>query len=180
MKGIIFTEFLEMVEDKFGFLVADQIVSNASLPSGGSYTAVGTYPHAEIVSLIIELSKATSTEVPDLLIAFGHHLFPKFVTGYGHFFEGVNDPLDFLHSIEGYIHVEVRKLYPDAELPSFVSVRHGPDHLTLEYRSERGMADFAQGLIEGCLAHYQQDISIEREDLNPKGSHTRFSLKRSA
>lgn len=180
MKGIIFTEFLEMVEEQFGFLVADKIVSSADLPSGGVYTAVGTYPHSEIVSLVVELSKESSIQVPELLQTFGHHVFKKFVVGYGHFFEDVEDPFDFLYSLEGYIHVEVRKLYPDAELPSFDSVRHGHDHLTMEYRSERGMADFALGLIEGCIQHYEQNITVEREDVNPRGSHTIFTLRRSA
>ncbi|MEL7340130.1 MAG: heme NO-binding domain-containing protein, partial [Bacteroidota bacterium] len=55
MKGIVFTEFLEMVEDTFGFETADNIVSQAELPSGGVYTAVGTYPALEMVSLVGKL-----------------------------------------------------------------------------------------------------------------------------
>jgi len=43
MKGIIFTEFLEMVEDRFSPEIADRIIEAADLPSGGAYTAIGTY-----------------------------------------------------------------------------------------------------------------------------------------
>ncbi|MBT8311465.1 MAG: hypothetical protein HKP23_01335, partial [Flavobacteriaceae bacterium] len=39
MKGIVFTEFLEMVEDKFGLEVVDTIIEKAELPSEGVYTA---------------------------------------------------------------------------------------------------------------------------------------------
>ncbi|MDP5170181.1 MAG: heme NO-binding domain-containing protein [Bacteroidia bacterium] len=178
MKGIVFTEFLEMVEEKFGFVTADAIVQDADLPSGGIYTAVGTYPHAEIVALVVQLSQKTSIPIPSLLQAFGQHLFPKFVQGYGGFFQNVTDPFVFLSSLENYIHVEVKKLYPDAELPSFDS--HFPDEKTLvmEYRSARGMADFALGLLEGCLTHFQDPSTITREDLAPNGSHTRFVLTR--
>ena len=35
MKGIVFTEFLEMVEDKFSPELADRIIEGAELPSGG-------------------------------------------------------------------------------------------------------------------------------------------------
>lgn len=178
MKGIVFTEFLEMVEEKFGFLIADQIVQESSLPSGGSYTAVGTYPHAEMVSLVVSLSKATEVGVPVLLKTFGQHLFPKFAQGYGQFFGDVTDPFIFLESLEGYIHVEVKKLYPDAELPSFDSHSPSPNTLVMEYRSDRGMADFAEGLLEGCFTHFQQEVTIAREDVNMNGSHTKFTLTR--
>ena len=47
MKGVVFTEFIEMVEDKFSADIADQIIEEADLPSGGVYTSVGTYDHAE-------------------------------------------------------------------------------------------------------------------------------------
>ncbi len=56
MKGIVFTEFIEMVESKFGFDMMDDIIESANLPSGGIYTAVGTYDHTEMVQLVIEIS----------------------------------------------------------------------------------------------------------------------------
>ncbi|MEL6650826.1 MAG: heme NO-binding domain-containing protein, partial [Bacteroidota bacterium] len=100
MKGIVFTEFLEMVEDSFGFETADNIVSQADLASGGVYTAVGTYPSLEMVSLVSELSSETEISISDLLKAFGRHLFGRFVAAYGHFFGGVTDSFTFLGSIE--------------------------------------------------------------------------------
>lgn len=47
MKGIIFTEFLEMVEDRFSPEIADRIIEASDLPSRGVYTAVGTYDHTD-------------------------------------------------------------------------------------------------------------------------------------
>jgi len=67
MKGIVFTEFMDMVDDKFGMDVTETIVQASDLPSGGAYTAVGTYDHAEIVSLVVNLSKSTNIEVPVLI-----------------------------------------------------------------------------------------------------------------
>ncbi len=57
MKGIVFTEFLEMVEDKFGLETVDSIIENSNLPSEGIYTSVGTYDFNEMVSLITSLHK---------------------------------------------------------------------------------------------------------------------------
>ena len=57
MKGIVFTEFLEMVEETFGLETVDTIIENSNLPSEGIYTSVGTYDFNEMVSLITALHK---------------------------------------------------------------------------------------------------------------------------
>jgi hypothetical protein len=179
MKGIVFTEFLEMVESRFSPEMSDAIITAANPPSGGAYTAVGTYDFRELVSLVAELSKRTSTPVPDLLKAFGVHLFGQFVAGFPEFFEGDFTALSFLKSVEGVIHVEVRKLYPDAELPTFECASRGPSHLSMTYRSTRPLGDFAEGLILGCIRHYGEDIALARENL-ACGEETcvRFELTR--
>ena len=50
MKGIVFTEFLDLVEAKFGAEVLEEMLDAADLKSGGAYTAVGYYDHAEMGS----------------------------------------------------------------------------------------------------------------------------------
>ncbi len=181
MKGVVFTEFLEMVEDKFSPEIADQIIEKSDLPSGGIYTAVGTYDHAEIVALVMQLSAETALDVPTLLHAFGKHLFTRFVEGFPHFFEGESNAFSFLEQVEDYIHVEVKKLYPDAELPSVIASADGPDRMTIVYRSDRAMAELAHGLIEGCITHFGETIDIRLSDLgNEAGRHVRFDLARAA
>jgi hypothetical protein len=39
MKGIVFTAFLEMVEDKFGIEIVDHIISHSDVDSKGVYTS---------------------------------------------------------------------------------------------------------------------------------------------
>lgn len=181
MKGIVFTEFLEMVEEGFSETLADELLEGCDLPSGGSYTAVGTYDHAELVQLVQALSAKTGTPVPDLVRAFGRHLFGRFVAMYPHLFAGVHSAFDFLRNIETHIHAEVKKLYPDAELPSFECVERAPGHMEMTYRSPRGFADLAEGLILGCAEHFGESIRIEREALPGNGGQAvRFSLRQSA
>lgn len=166
MKGIIFTEFLTMVEDTFDLDMVDTIIAKSDLPSGGSYTAVGTYNHTEIVALVSNLSKETGAPVPDLLTAYGCYLFKSLTRFYPQFVNRTEDPLDFLEGVETYIHVEVRKLYPDAELPSFTSSRPGsPDILHLVYESGRHLEDVCHGLINGCLEYFKVPCSVVRETL---------------
>lgn len=177
MKGVVFTEFLEMVEDKFSPEVADQIIEESELPSGGSYTSVGTYDHVEMIRLVSALSEQTGADVPDLLRAFGEHLFGRFNEEFPAFFEHATGALEFLGKVDDYIHVEVRKLYPDAELPTFVCDTNQPDRLEMTYRSSRPFAALAEGLIRGCVAHYREPIDIVIDDLsNGEGTAAIFTL----
>jgi len=179
MKGIVFSEFIEMVEDAYSPGIADRIITTSALPSGGAYTAVGTYDHRELLLLVDRLSEETGTPGPDLVRAFGSHLAGRFTRLYPAFFDGVADTFGFLETIEAHVHVEVRKLYPDAELPQFTTTRTGDNSLTMHYRSRRPFADLAEGLIAGCAAHFGERIRIERTDAgNAANCDTTFSLTR--
>jgi hypothetical protein len=178
MKGIVFTEFLEMVESVFSADVVDQIIESSELESGGAYAAVGTYDHREIVALVTRLSEQQGTPVPDLLKAFGRHLFGRFSAVYPQFFEGRTSAFEFLEHVEKTVHVEVLKLYPGAELPTFETSQDG-DTMIMVYRSPRRMADLAEGLIVGCGEHFGEPLAIDREDLSGDGSVVRFTLRAS-
>jgi hypothetical protein len=176
LKGIVFTQFIDMVEQRFSPDLADRIIVQADLPSGGAYTSVGTYDHAEIVKLVGELSKETGHSLPDLVKAFGSFLFQRFTELYPHFFAEKTSTFDFLDSVEHYIHVEVRKLYPDAELPSLTCSRDD-QAMTMVYRSKRNMADLAEGLLLGCIEHFGEPVSLERQAM-PEDGATVFTLQR--
>ena len=179
MKGIVFTEFLEMVADQFGDDMVDDIIDESELASGGSYTSVGTYPHDEIVELVGNLSRHVNLPAADLMHAYGVYLFARFVSGYPAFFEQASTCFDFLSNVHEHIHIEVRKLYPDAEHPVVLCRPGGSDTLMIQYRSERPFADFAAGLIEGCIKHFGEDIAVARNDNQAKpGYEAEFTLTR--
>lgn len=179
MKGIVFCEFVEMLEQEFSADMADEIISGAALESGGAYTTVGTYDHHEMLALVTQLSEKTGTPVPDLVEAFGRYLFGRFVDLYPAFFEGVDGAFSFLDRIEEHVHVEVLKLYPDAELPTFDTSRTDDNTMVMVYQSTRPFADLAKGLIEGCIAHYGEPVDVQMEDLSDEGrTHVRFTLRR--
>ena len=177
MKGIVFTEFLEMVEKEFGYEMVDIIIDESDLPSSGIYTSVGTYHHAEIVQLLSNLSDKSKIDAQVLLKAFGKYLFDGFLKAYPQFFDAVDNPFDFLISIDNHIHVEVLKLYPDATLPRFDTKRLEDGSLEMTYKSERKMASLAEGLIEKSIAYYETSHVIEKELINEDGSVVKFTIK---
>jgi hypothetical protein len=175
MKGVVFTEFMDMVEESFGMEMVDRIIAKSDLSTDGAYSAVGTYDHRELVRLVMSLSAETGTPVPDLLRAYGEHLFIRFSKRYPVFFQKPRSSFEFLNSVEHTVHVEVRKLYPDAELPRFRCEIDGP-RMTMLYESNHAFADLAHGLIAGCARYYSEDIRIERENLEGNGTRVRFDL----
>jgi hypothetical protein len=177
MKGIIFTEFLEMVEQRFSPLTMEQMIAAAHLPSGGAYTTVGQYDHGEIWRLVCELSKVCDTPVPDLFRAYGEYLFSRLAANYGALLKGMTSSFDVLQTLDGMIHGEVRRLYPDAELPRFDVIERSSSKMVVVYSSKRHFADLAEGLLHGCARHFKEDIMITREHLPAEeGSRCRFSL----
>lgn len=158
MLGIVFTEFLEMVEQGFGPDMTDDILDDSGL--SGAYTAVGNYPFSEMARLIGALSKRTEQPASALIEAYGEHLFGRFSHRYPEFFAGQDDVLTFLEGIEERIHFEVRKLYPDAELPSFSCQRSAPDCLLMQYQSPRCLGHLASGLIKGCGRHFNTPLAV--------------------
>ena len=175
MKGMVFTEFLEMVESKFSADMVDDVIDDSNLPSGGAYTAVGTYDHSELVMMVGALAQRTGLPVAALVHAFGVHMFGRFHALYPSFFSGVTSALDFLEGIETVIHTEVRKLYPDAQLPQFDCTRN-VDGLDMVYSSPRHFGDLAAGLIEGAVAHFGDAVSVARVNM-PDGA-IRFEMRK--
>ena len=178
MKGIVFTEFLDMVEGVWGYDMVDEIIEKSDLPSNGVYTAIGTYEYSEMVQLLTHLSQSSGKDLPFLLKEYGKYLFGTFQKNYPDFFSSAPDLFTFLESIDQHIHVEVLKLYPDAELPKFETERMDDQSMEMVYTSSRRMGDFAMGLLEKTMEHYNEPCNIEQVKLKEDGSQIKFIIKK--
>ena len=177
MKGVIFTEFLEFAEEQFGAEDLSRSIAAAALPSGGHYSAVGHYDHHELIRLVQAASASHDLPEAALLRRFGCYLFERFASLYPAFVIDADSAMSFLASIDTYIHGELQKLYPDSEFPRFECRMVEPDRLEMVYSSRRRLADFAEGLIDGCVAHFGDPVEVRRDDLpNGDEQRVRFSL----
>lgn len=179
MKGIVFREFMNMVDLRFGEAMMDDVFDRTPLASGGVYTAVGTYEADELVRLVGALSNKTGLAESQLVFDFGQHLAAAFAVKFKGFFDECPNTFSFLKRIDDHIHVEVMKLYPDAELPKFSYSQLNEDTFELHYQSVRKLADLAHGLIQGTMMHYGEQFDISREDHSTYGaSSVLFRLRR--
>ncbi len=178
MKGVMFTEFLELVEDKFGMEMADTVITKGCPFHNGGFTAVGSYDHRSLLSMVDQLSQQTGAGRESLLRGFGRHMFSKFLVAYPDAFDRATSTFDLLLRVEEVIHSEVRKLNPEAELPSFRFPATDEGCFDVEYESTRPFADLAHGLIEGCIQHFGESFEVSRRELDGEpGTHVLFSLR---
>lgn len=168
MKGMIFTEFFEMVDETFSPEMVEKIIDASNLATKGAYTEIGTYDYQELVKLVTNLSRFTNIPIPELEVAYGKYLFKKLLNRYSHVASNVNSSFEFLSHVDQHVHVEVLKLYPDAELPRFECAIISPNQMIMEYRSNHPFASLAEGLILGCGEYYHEKLSIKQQKLPPK------------
>ncbi|QDU54167.1 heme NO-binding domain-containing protein [Aeoliella mucimassa] len=177
MKGAIFNQFLGWVDDQYGMVTTETLIDSVPLESGGAYTNVGIYDHHELLALVDELSRRTKTSSAKLLYEFGRYAFAEMLKISAKQFAKARSVFAMLSMVDQHHHAEVAKLYPDAEVPRFKTSRPADDTLELTYHSSRPFADFAEGLIKGCIDHFGESIDLIREDSESgDDTYARFRL----
>ena len=164
MKGILFTEFLAFVTDRWGSETVERVAKIGQPPTGGDYDPLARYHPEQFFRLTSAVEASTGLGTGTLLRDFGAHLFTRFAALYPVFFAGVDSATAFLSRLDTHVHAQVRKLDPDAELPTFGIRFVGDGVVEVLYSSPRPLADLADGLIRGCIAHFEDPIRIERRD----------------
>ena len=170
MKGVIFNIFSEFIEDLKGIETWDKILEETG--QNGVYTSAGSYPDADLFSLVGKTCEILDLELSDALKAFGQYAVKGFHLRYPKFFENINWK-EFFQSIHGVIHKEVIKLYPGATPPEIIFEEGSNGRITLHYRSERCLPDLAEGLILGTISHFDIKADLIRHD---KEGETIFEL----
>lgn len=172
---------MSLVEEQFGYELVDKIIRDTKLENNGAFTSIGTYDHNELLKMVVALSQESGVQVPVLAKEFGKHLYRKFSAKHADKMHGMNSAFVLIEKVENFIHVEVRKIYPDAQLPSFTyELSDDGDTLVVKYRSERPFADVCEGLIEQCIESFGEEISIQRDDVATDGTAADFTLKKAA
>lgn len=160
MKGVVFVQFAEFIEESFGLLFWDEVLEAVDPPSGGAYTTVGTYPDEEFLSLLSHICEVKQLDSGDAQVMFGRWLFEKLhaIAPPGNKAQG--DPFVFLRRVQDVIHVEVKKLNQDAILPEFRFISETDTCMTMEYISPRHLNRFCEGLILGLGDYMSQPLEV--------------------
>jgi hypothetical protein len=176
MKGIVFTLLNELVEESFGMEAWDTLLQKTELD--GIYTAAGSYPDQQALSIVKALSEQSGLAADSLLRVFGEYMFSGFVSQYPTFFPKGIRAKELLMSVDGIIHVEVQKLFPDAVLPRFEYEDPAENQLIMRYHSQRKLCTLAEGLINRAAKYFDETIEHTQTKCMLHGDdHCRFELK---
>lgn len=170
MKGIVFILLNQFIDQALGEDAWDTLLDIVEPDSGGAYTAVATYPDEELFSLVTTACEKHQLDFKDTVKAFGNFMFPPLAEKYPNFIKKDMKLKDFLLSINDVIHVEVRKLYPEAGLPDIQYEETEDNLLTIIYDSPRKLCFLAEGLIEGAAQHFEESIKVSQSDCMHQGS----------
>lgn len=178
MRGVIFTELIEFVEEALGFEVADKMIEKAHLGNEGVFSQGGNYPFNDMQKILMALSEITGKKPNELLYLFGKHLFSILVRIYGHNIKNIGNSLDFIDSVDKLVHAEVKKLYPDAELPTFTTIEKNSNLLIMIYKSEKRLESFAHGLIVACGKYFDDELNVSYETISQNPYEVKFIIKK--
>ena len=158
MKGQIFNVFEKLVTEKWSEALLEELYVDANIPEERlPFVGPLTYPDEWLIALVVALSKRTEIPVPDLVRAFGRYAFPHLAKRFPGFVESAPDACTFLRSVDGVIHVEVKKLDREAILPRVV-IEDRDGHIVLRYHSDRKLCSLVEGLLDGVSDWYGEPI----------------------
>ena len=163
MKGTIMVELVEFLEQHIGLEQTDAVIQSVidDLSTGGAYTAVGDYPHRELLALLSATVKLTGASLESVLAAFAEHVMDVFRKAHPEFFSDHREVFSLIAALERHIHVEVRKLYPDAQPPHISTGNPAGEKLGVSYQSHRPLGPFAVALIAAAGKMYDQPLVVE-------------------
>jgi predicted hydrocarbon binding protein len=168
MKGVVFDILRDMVETQYGLEGWQAVLDGAG--SDGIYVSTKTYADTELMGLVATASEITTIPVNTLVFSFGEYMVPHFYKRFPYLFSDVPNFIKFLMSVDQIIHVEVRKLFPDAGLPTFDYCDENEDSLTMIYKSPRKLCQLAEGLISGSAKHFNQNYKMTHNPCMHTGS----------
>lgn len=162
MIGTIFQYLESFGIEALGEDVWEDLVERVDLTQpDAAYSRLGIYPDSDLMALVGAAVEESGMEGHELVEAFGMFLVKRFSEDYDRFFVAAGDLFTFLDSVDRHIHVQVRKLHPEAATPSVKLTRKSADEATLVYQSSRKLCALARGMMLGAAEHYGSELTLQ-------------------
>jgi hypothetical protein len=152
--GFLCAEFLEFSATRFGTSadVLDRLsCSRATCPGPGHLRRL-----AELAA------PRTGVPSPMLLQLFGTALFERMARAYPAFLVGIRSTVDLIARYDLHIGAELKKLDEGLRPPRLGLGRTTARSVEVVYASPHGLVDLAEGLLRGCVAHFDEPFAVER------------------
>lgn len=176
MVGFIFTELIEMVEERYGYEVIDRVILSLDLDSNGVYTSVKSYPDCEYFQLIDQLANEVGVDDESLQLDFGKFLFKSSLRRFAPILMDVDDSIGFFKTMHHHLNTNFSKIYPNDDF-GLIKIKPEKEYLSIYYRNDNKMSFMIEGVIKGACTHYHRDIEILKEFEKGRRGDVNFKLK---
>ena len=179
MKGIFFTEFLEMTEKDFGVEVSDKIISDLGVGNNGVYESELGYPCEQFVELCRLLGQEIGNSASDVAKNFGEYLFSRLVILFRPSFAGNSNIFEFLEQVDDFIHIKMQDSFPALQIPHFRAIKINESTFQITYQTEKILVDLAIGLLMGCQRFFNEELTLNAEYISERSKLVCFTLSKS-
>ncbi len=178
MKGVVFNILEDFICENWGDEIYEEILSLCPLKTKEPFVGPGTYPDGDLMKIAAQAAELLGLSLNDALKAFGRFAFSGFVKKFPELVANSHSARDFLLSVDSVIHVEVKKLYPDAETPKFTYQDLSETQLIMTYQSKRNLCVLMEGLIAGVSDHFDTEIVLNQvQCVHQQGTVCEFDLR---
>ena len=158
MKGIIFNITENFITENYGEDTYEEIIEICKMTTTDPFVGPGTYPDSDFNELVSKSTFKLNMSTHEFLKKLGHFAFYGLANRYPNFVDQHIHPKEFLKTVDGVIHVEVRKLYKGTQLPTFQYAEPSENELIITYYSERRLYSLMEGLISGVAEYFKTTI----------------------
>ncbi len=171
VKGILFNLAEEVVEAAYGAATWERIIDASQV--SGAYTTLGNYPDEEFSKIIGGAVQVLGAPEATVVSSIAEGAIPLLSERYPDFFVGHDSARSFVLTLNDIIHPEVKKLYPDVNVPEFDFIDQGPDtELLIGYHSARQLCALAEGFIRGAATRYGETVAISHDRCMHRGDQS--------
>lgn len=159
MRGVVVVGLEDYVQNTYS-LATWQAILESTGHEDLIITVSDFYPDEAAIAIVAAAAEATDTDLAVFIEDFGKYLFGTLKQYYDFVIAGMDSLDQLLHSLEEVIHPQVKKMHPDAVVPSF-RVENKHNGWLVYYKSQRQLYPLAIGLIYGAADHFNESIHIE-------------------
>lgn len=178
MKGVVFNLLEAFVVENWGEEAYEEILGLCPLQTKEPFVGPGTYPDLDLFTIATISAERIGVPLPEALRGFGRFAFPHLARKFPDYAKNAKDAKTFLMGVDSVIHVEVRKLMPDAVTPKFDYSGDVKDGLNVRYQSTRKLCSFMEGLLDGLGDYYSSQVLHEQTACMHRGAdHCDFVVR---
>lgn len=160
MKGHIFILLEEFIAEAASEETLYAVLDNCLFDTSTAFVKTDNYPDEHLTEFVNQAIAVLEITLPQAHFAFGQWLYPRLIKMLPAEFTDFDHPSPVLANLDQLHKVELKKLYPDAQPPSFNYHRINNASAELIYHSKRQMFDLVLGVLQGMADHYKVPIDV--------------------